>query len=319
MARSVKPGSRRGASPGGLRQELDWGSIAPLGLRARAVADGAYTGVHRSARKGAGVEFGGHRNYVPGDDLRWLDRHALMRHSRLVVRQFETETERHVHLLLDATASMGYRSEHAPAAKLAYAALLAAALGYVATKERDPVGLGWIGGADVESLPARAGSDDFERLLATLERAQASGADAAGVASWQEALRPLGERSPRGSVLVVFSDLMDIPSPAADELARVATRSRKIVLVRVLDPAEADFPFEGPLRLRSPEGSQLVETDGGRARRGYLEALQRISDEWSQRLLPRGGSVLTVVTRDDPVRALRRVLGAIAGNEGEVT
>ena len=88
-------------------------------------------------------------------------------------------------------------------------------------------------------------------------------------------------------------------------------------LVRVLDPAEADFPFEGPLRLRSPEGSQLVETDGGRARRGYLEALQRISDEWSQRLLPRGGSLLTVVTRDDPVRALRRVLGAIAGNEGE--
>ena len=62
-----------------------------------------------------------------------------------------------------------------------------------------------------------------------------------------------------------------------------------------------------------------METDGGRARRGYLEALQRIADEWSQRLLPRGGSLLTAVTRDDPVRTLRRMLGAIAGNEGEVT
>lgn len=301
----------------GLRKQLDWGSIAPLALRARAVADGAYTGVHRSARKGAGVEFGGHRNYLPGDDLRWLDRHALMRHGRLVVRQFETETERHVHLVLDATASMGYRSEQGPAAKLAYAALLAAALSYVATRERDPVGLSWIGGSDVHTLPARAGSDAFDRIVTTLERAQAWGDDGSGVAGWQQALRPLGERAPRGSVVVVFSDLLDVPLEAADELARVATRSRKVVLVRVLDPFEAEFPFEGPLRLRATEGEQLVETEGSRARRGYLEALENIATEWSQRLLPRDGALVRLVTREDPVRNLRRLLGVIGGSVSE--
>ncbi len=301
-----------------LRQKLDWGRIAPLSLRARTVAEGAYTGAHRSSRKGAGVEFGGHRNYVPGDDLRRLDRHALMRHARLMVREFETETERHLYLLLDATRSMGFRSESAPGAKLAFAALLAAALSYVASRERDPVGLSWLGGSDANgesfrSFPPRASSDTFERVLSALEDAQASGNDAHAAAAWGRALEHVGDRSPRGSVLVVFSDLLDVPSEAGDELARVASRARKVVLVRVLDPAEATFPFDGPLRLRSSEGDLVVETDGERARRGYLEALEHVAEDFRARLEPRGGSLLTVVTTDDPVLALRRILAIIAG------
>ncbi len=301
-----------------LRQKLDWGRIAPLSLRARAVAEGAYTGAHRSARKGAGVEFGGHRNYVPGDDLRRLDRHALMRHARLMVREFETETERHLYLLLDATRSMGFRSEGAPGAKLAFAALLAAALGYVASRERDPVGLGWLGGKGAgggafQSFPPRSSSDTFERVLSALEDAEANGDDASATASWSHALTHVGDRSPRGSVLVVFSDVLDVPNEAIDELARVASRARKVVLVRVLDPMEATFPFDGPLRLRSSEGDRVIETDGSRARRGYLEALARIEEDVRTRLEPRGGALLTVVTTDDPVLALRRLLAVIAG------
>lgn len=302
-----------------LRKRLDWGRIAPLSLRARAVAEGAYTGAHRSARKGSGVEFGGHRNYVPGDDLRRLDRHALMRHARLMVREFETETERFVYLLLDATRSMGYRSESAPGAKLAYAALLGAALSYVATRERDPVGLDWLGGAEehggaLPGFPPRASSDAFERILTVLESAVADGDDAQSADAWSRALSHVGDRAPRGSVLVVLSDLLDVPLATADELARVATRSRKVLLVRVLDPLEADFPFDGPLRLRGSEDGRVVETDGGRARRGYLEALARIVNDFRARLEPRGGVVLSVKTTDDPVLSLRRILAAIAGN-----
>ena len=48
---------------------IEWGALAPLRLRARAVAEGVYAGPHRSIRKGSGVEFGGQRAYVPGDPL----------------------------------------------------------------------------------------------------------------------------------------------------------------------------------------------------------------------------------------------------------
>src|SRR5213078_1409195 len=115
-----------------LQKTIDWGSLAPLALRSREVAEGAYAGAHRSARRGAGVEFGGHREYTPGDDLRWLDRRSLLLHDRLLVRQFETETVRALRIVVDATASMGYRGARAPGAKLAFASLVAAALTRVA-------------------------------------------------------------------------------------------------------------------------------------------------------------------------------------------
>ena len=60
-----------------FRGAIDWSKLAPLRLRARLVAEGAWAGMHPSPRRGAGVEFGGHRAYTPGDDLRFIDRHAL--------------------------------------------------------------------------------------------------------------------------------------------------------------------------------------------------------------------------------------------------
>src|SRR5579863_2010845 len=122
-----------------MRGALDWGGLAPLRLRSRQVAEGVYAGGHRSARRGAGVEFGGHREYAPGDDLRWLDRRSLLRHERLIVRQFETETDRALRLVIDATSSMGYRGTLAPGAKLAWVSLVAAALARVALRSGDPV------------------------------------------------------------------------------------------------------------------------------------------------------------------------------------
>src|SRR5215472_10274095 len=130
-----------------LRRAIDWGELAPLRLRAREVTEGLYAGMHRSALRGAGVEFGGFREYVPGDDLRWLDQRALLRHDRLVVRQFETETVRAVRLLVDASASMSFRGKDAPGSKLAFAAVIAAALARVGLAAGDPVSLAFLGGA----------------------------------------------------------------------------------------------------------------------------------------------------------------------------
>src|SRR6185437_2789215 len=111
---------------------IAWGALAPLRLRARVVAEGVYAGTHRSFRKGAGIEFGGQRPYVPGDDLRFFDRRALLRHDKLMVREFETETDRALWLCLDATASMSFRGDGAPGAKVAFAGLCSAALARIA-------------------------------------------------------------------------------------------------------------------------------------------------------------------------------------------
>jgi uncharacterized protein (DUF58 family) len=296
-----------------LRTTLDWGSLGPLRLRSRLVAEGIYAGAHKSARRGAGIEFGGFREYVPGDDLRWLDRRSLLRHERLVVRQFETETDRALRLVVDATASMGYRGSRAPGAKLAFAALLGAALGRIAVGSGDPVGLAYLGGGErVRGVPVGGGREGFERLLGSLEAAEPSAASKV-LPTKEEldgAVGALIRGARRGSIVVVLSDLLDLPEEAPDRIAALASRGRKLVVVQTLDPDEIDLPFQGTVRLRASEGDFVVETDVETTRDRYLAALAALEEAWDRLLVGRGGRLVRASTAEDPVHVVRRIVEA---------
>lgn len=296
-----------------LGDRLDWGELSPLRLKARTIADGIYTGGHRSPRKGSGVEFGGHRAYVPGDDLRWLDRRAMMRHGRLVVREFETETDRPLRLLVDSSRSMAYRGPKAPGAKLAYAAVLAAALARVALGGSDPISLDWLGSDQHRGLPSMGGREAFERLVSCLEEASASDELMENEAVVERAVAAVGRYRRQRSVVVLFSDLIDLPQETLDRFVSLANRGRMLIAVQVLDPAEAEFSFDGPLRLRASEGDVLVETDAAAAREGYLRALGELQRRWSERLLERGGRLVVCNSGEDPVDVIRAILRAAEG------
>ncbi len=293
-----------------LRRALDWGSLAPLRIRARVVAEGVYAGAHRSARKGAGVEFGGHRAYTPGDDLRHLDVRSLLRHDHLLVRQFETETDRALRLVVDASASMGYRGSRAPGAKLAWASLVAAALARVAIKSGDPIGMSFIGGSkDARPVPVRGGREVFERVVDALESQSAEGEARSNAAMLDNAIGSIARSARRGSVVVLLSDLLDLPAQAPRAIGTIATRGCVLVVVQTLDPDEADFPFKETVRLKSLEGGVVVETDEA-ARERYLAALHAEQETWRRELVARGAKFLTMTTDRDPVQAVRAIVGA---------
>lgn len=293
-----------------LREAIDWGRLAPLRLQARVAADGVYAGAHRSVRRGAGVEFGGHRNYLPGDDLRFLDRHARMRHGVLLVREFETETDRALRLIVDGSGSMAFKSEAALGAKYAYAAVVAAALGRVAVVRGDRVALDFIAGERALPLPSTGGREAFERLVGHLESAEPSGE--ADQKSIERALAPTARYARRGAAVVVLSDLIDLPEGSADLLAGLCAGGRAVVAVQVLDPAELGFPYHGAVALRALEGQSFVETEADSVRADYLAALQALTTSWEQRLLGRGGRLVSASTAEEPVEVVRRVLLALS-------
>lgn len=308
-----RPASRAGDLRGGKAGPfpIDWGALAPLRLKARAVAEGVYAGMHRSVRKGAGVEFGGQRPYVPGDDLRFFDRRSLLRHDRLMVREFETETDRALWLCVDATASMAYRSEGAPGSKLAYAALVSAALARVTLSTGDPVGLGWVGGHGTHGIPAMAGREAFERVIGALEGAAAVGDASADGAAIERTLGPIARRARRGAVIVLLSDLLDLPDGALSSFTALATSGRTLIAVQVLDPAEAELGFTGNVRLRAAEGDTVVEADADAVRAAYKERLLALSAPWESELSARGGRLVRSTTADEPVTVVRAVLKAV--------
>jgi uncharacterized protein (DUF58 family) len=296
----------------GIRRAIDWGSLAPLRLRARAVAEGVYAGMHKSVRRGAGVEFGGYREYTPGDDLRWLDRRSLMRHDRLLVREFETETDRALRLVLDASASMAYRGSRAPGAKLAFGALVAAALGRIALASGDPVALAFLGGESAtRAIPPSGGREQFERIVGALEAIEPGGDARTDTDVLDRTLEPLVRAARRGTIVTVISDLVDLPLGAEERIAALAARGRVLVVVQVLDPDEIDFPFDGHVRLRAMEGEHVVETDAATARDRYVEALDVLRERWSRLVEQRGGRFVRASTSEDAVDVVRRIVEAV--------
>lgn len=303
--------------PTDLTRHIDWAALGRLRISARRIAEGAWVGLHPSHRRGAGLEFAGHRSYVPGDDLRWLDQRALLRHERLLIKQFETETERTLRLVVDASASMGFRSDPRHLRKLDMAALLAAALTRIAVRSGDRSGLDFIGGVDASPLPVSGGMPAFERALIELTRLEPGGSVGGSVGvSRSELERALGavtQRAPRGTLFVILSDLFELGDAAPEVLGALGTAGRQAILVQILDPLEAAFELEGPVRLRASEGGLEVETNASLARAGYLEALAALQTRFREAVRVHGGELVVCRTDDDAVDVVRKVLRAAEG------
>src|SRR5213079_650642 len=125
------------------RAFLDPAVVARLGtleLKARTIVEGFLSGLHRSPFKGFSVEFAEYRQYLPGDDLSTLDWKVYARSDRYYVKKFEEETNVECHLLVDVSASMGYRGA-APMSKLEYGLVLAGSLAFLMNRQRDATGL----------------------------------------------------------------------------------------------------------------------------------------------------------------------------------
>src|SRR5260221_12686225 len=102
--------------------------IRNLELRARVVVQGFWSGIHRSPYHGFSVEFTEYRQYVPGDDPRYLDWRVFARSDRYFIKRFEDETNLRCQLLADNSRSMAFGSLNY--SKANYAATLAGTIAY---------------------------------------------------------------------------------------------------------------------------------------------------------------------------------------------
>ena len=113
--------------------------IDNLELIARTVVDGFISGLHKSPLLGLSIDFAEHRQYMPGDDIRRIDWRVFARTDRLYMKETEADTNANSSVLLDVSKSMDYASQGI--SKLDYGRFLAASLSYLASRQRDRVGL----------------------------------------------------------------------------------------------------------------------------------------------------------------------------------
>jgi len=251
------------AEGAGLLEPAFLARLERLTLQARRLYLGGEQGEKRSLRRGAGLEFAGHRGYVHGDDLRHLDWALLGRLGRAFLKTYEQEEDLSVHVLLDTSRSMSFGRPP----KLRTAARIAAALAHIAVSSLDRVGAGLYDGRGLQLHAPARGRGALLPLLRFLEAARAD-----GPAGAEAALR-LHASGARPGLTILLSDFLE---PGCLEALRPHRfRRHTLVLVQVLAPEEVEPDLEGDLRLVDSEtGEALEATVGGRERAAYLARLE---------------------------------------------
>lgn len=252
-------------------------ALATLRLKVRKVVQGLQGGAHPSQHFGPSVEFAENRRYSPGDDIRTIDWNAFARTDRYFVKQHQKEVVLSSLMILDTSASMGYRGSRAETDKLGYAAELIAALVYVLIHQGDAAGLLTFSSTPKRFIPPRRRPDQLALLMRhlaalTAERTgQTRYTDAIG-----QAARHLGKRG----LVVLVSDLWGAKRESELALARLAARGHDIALFHLLDPDEIDLPFSSPISLQDMEGPDIVDVDPIQVREDYRQELSRTIDQW---------------------------------------
>jgi uncharacterized protein (DUF58 family) len=258
--------------------------LSGLELQARAIVEGAMSGQHRSPARGVSVEFAEHRQYAAGDDLRHVDWKVFGRRDRFYVRQYEMESDLICHLLVDTTESMSYQSEKSSVTKLEYARWLAAATGFVITQQQDLISLSSIDQSLRMLVPPGGRMAHWHNVVLELEKLEAVASQKRNQneTPFQTALEQFAEQSQRRSVVVVISDCLRPMEEIVSGMRALRSQKHDVLLLHLLDSAELEFPFEGPVLFQGLEalGEQLVETRSLQAAyqaeaRIFCESLER--------------------------------------------
>ncbi|MEX0585062.1 MAG: DUF58 domain-containing protein [Pirellulales bacterium] len=244
-----------------------------LQLRARQIVEGYVAGVHRSPYHGFSIEFAEHREYTPGDDLRYVDWKVFGRSDKFYVKQYEEETNLICYLLVDVSESMQYRGPDSALSKAEYAQCLAATLAYLVVRQQDSVALATFDDQLRDVVRPGAGATHWKHVLDVLGESGQKQKTASG-----PIFHELAERWKKRGLVIVLSDLFDDLHSLLGGLRHFRHRRHDVIVLHVLDRAELDFPFRRATLFHGLEHLGDVLTHPASLRQGYLAEFNKFRE-----------------------------------------
>jgi len=266
--RAATPLSRRGGRTARARGDLFddefQRKLEMLAVVSRRVFAGRQRAERRTKKKGSGIEFADHRNYVAGDDFRYVDWNAYQRFGRLLVRLYEEEEDLSIYFIVDCSTSMSFGEGK----KFDQARRLCAALAYVGLANLDRVTIVGVSDEVIARMPTTRGKARIFKAFEFLRRLQPT-----GTTDLRESLKTFVAQHKRRGLAVLISDLYD---PAGFEGGINMLRFNKFepYVLHIVDPSEARPRLKGDVRVydcETGEEREVTVTD---------KLLQRMERAW---------------------------------------
>ena len=264
-------------------------------LVSRKIFRGRMKGERRSRRKGQSVEFADFRNYVPGDDIRFIDWNLYARMDRLFLKLFLEEEDLHFYTLIDASASMDFGDP----TKLHVAKQLAAALGFIGLCRADRVKLEAMGASRKEAGPILRGRGSMWRMMEYLDSIQPT-----SNVPLLQGVKDFCLRNSGGKGIMVFiTDLMD-KAGYESAMRMLVAQQMDVYIIHVLAKEEMEPELAGDLKLIDCEdGDQAEITVSRPLLQRYQRTLAAFINGAREFATKRGMTYMTATT-DTPVDTL---------------
>lgn len=278
--------------------------IRHIEIYTRRLLAGGIIGNSRSPIKGTGLEFNQMRDYVVGDDIRYIDWNASSRLDRMVVREYVEERNKTILLVVDVSQSMFFGSPQGQT-KAECVQQLAGVLALIGAYARDKIGLVMFSTIIEKYVPPRSGISHSRHVMELLFSHQPQGIKT----SLSVALDFIAGLKIRNSVVFLLSDFID---DYAKERFCIVAKKHDLIAVACKDPYEVDLPSVGFLSMVDLETGQraIVDLRKGTATQNISSCLKKQTSGLFVSLHSSGAHVLNVSTNnsfiDDVVKFFRR-------------
>lgn len=255
-------------------------SLKLLSIITRRHFRGEKIGHRKSPNRGSSAEFAEYKEYLPGDDPRFIDWNLYGRLEKLYIKKFHNEEDLTVSMLMDSSTSMNFGNP----SKFDHARKLSAAISYIALQHQD---LARIYSFTKTLDPVSEGGfrrSHIYRLMGFLENRQPSGK----TESIDEVIQHFLVKNRRPGVVFILTDAM-FDAGLFSGLKRLAHRRFEVNLVQILTPDELNPELAGLVDLIDAEDFTKISLNiNKQALTIYEEILRENTDELKSFLIQHG-------------------------------
>jgi uncharacterized protein (DUF58 family) len=242
--------------------------IKRLDVRARQVVEGFITGQHRSPFNGFAIEFAGHREYAPGDELKHIDWKVWSKTDRLYIKEYEEETNLKATMVVDASKSMAYGPKNWT--KFDCASTAAASIAHLLQAQQDSVGLVTFNTKVDKVFPPSSRRNQLKQMVHELEELQPDEKTDVG-----DAFLQIAQQVKQRGIIAFFSDLLVDVEVLKKSLEQFRVRRHEVIVFHVMDNDEINFPFDENTRFLGMESTDEVQADPRALKKAYLEIVNK--------------------------------------------
>ncbi|MEG2327147.1 MAG: DUF58 domain-containing protein [Akkermansia sp.] len=276
--------------------------VRRIELKARRMAAENFAGQYQSGFRGQGLDFDDFREYLSGDDPRFIDWKVTARMGSPYVRRFREEREQALILVVDTSGSMNYASAGAKSTKLEYAAEIAAVLAFSAVQSGDKCGLLIYGQKKRFYLPPAKGVRQTLRIIREILSSHEECPDD----NLSDVADMLLSTQKKTAIVIMISDFQgDINRAALGKLSF----KHELIPVRVADQAELSLPDAGRIIANDAEngGSYYINLSKPEIREVHNQLVKNHRDAWVKEFNRLGLDYLDLDNRKPFLSALKAV------------